>query len=166
MSNAFFRSLTARHVPGTRARGAVPVDGFGEWQPWAIDPAAIESGDPRASVVVLTTSPDRLFESGAWSCTAGRFRLTYGCDEFLHIVEGEARVRRDARWSTLRAGDSAYFPAGLTTTWDVPALVRKVWVMRYPDRSFFGRLARCASLLVRRPSEMAPRIFTTARLRG
>jgi uncharacterized cupin superfamily protein len=116
---------------------------------WAIDPASVEAGDPRASVVVRTTSPDGLFESGLWSCTAGRFRLTYGCDEFVHILEGEVIVHQGGSSKTLRAGDAAYFRAGLETTWEVPTFVRKVWVMRYEQQSLLGRAARKAMHLVR-----------------
>lgn len=145
------------HVHGPEV---FPTRGELDGTPWVIDPSAIEAGSPSARVVVHTTSPDGLLESGLWSCTAGRFRLTYGCDEFVHILDGEVTVHRGDRSETLRAGDAAYFRAGLETTWDVPRFVRKVWVMRYEDRTLLGRLAKRTSHLFRgaKAQLLAPRL--------
>jgi uncharacterized cupin superfamily protein len=49
----------------------------------------------------------------------------------VHILEGEVTIRHDGGPSiTLRAGDTAHFPVGLTTEWLVPQHVRKAFTLR------------------------------------
>lgn len=115
-----------------------------------IEPSWIRSGSPVARAITLTESPDGLLTSGIWDCTAGTFTWIFGSDEIVHILEGEVRVR-DARDGSpthvLVPGSVAYFPAGLETIWDVPAYVKKSFILRAPHRS---KLRRAASFVKNR----------------
>ena len=99
-----------------------------------IDPAWIEEWTPAARGTVLTQSKDRLVSSGFWSCTAGKFRWVFSLDEFVHILEGEVTIREEGGAThTLKAGDVAHFPRGLTTHWHVPKYVKKFFTLRTPE---------------------------------
>ena len=55
----------------------------------------------------------------------------FSWDEFVCILEGEVTIREAGGIShTLKAGDVAHFPRGLTTDWDVPKFVRKFFTLR------------------------------------
>jgi uncharacterized cupin superfamily protein len=83
---------------------------------------------------VLVQSADKLISSGLWECTAGEFRWTFGWDEFVYILEGEVTIREEGGAThTLRPGDFAHFPLGLTTHWHVPKYVKKVFTLRTPE---------------------------------
>ena len=99
-----------------------------------IDPAWIQEGTPTARGTVLTQSKDKLLSSGFWSCTAGKFKWVFSWDEFVHILEGEVTIREEGGTAhTLKAGDVAHFPRGLTTHWHVPKFVRKFFTLRTPE---------------------------------
>jgi uncharacterized cupin superfamily protein len=69
-----------------------------------------------------------------WDCSAGAFRWTFGWDEFIHVLEGEVTIREEGGAThTLRSGDTAHFPRGLTTHWRVPQYVRKAFTIRTPE---------------------------------
>ncbi|MFN0055172.1 MAG: cupin domain-containing protein [Planctomycetales bacterium] len=96
-----------------------------------IEPGWILEGSPRARGTVLLQSADNKVSSGLWECTAGRFRWTFGWDEFVHVLEGEVTIEQEGGAAvTLKAGDSAHFPVGLQTVWQVPRFVRKVFTVR------------------------------------
>jgi hypothetical protein len=99
-----------------------------------IDASCIEEGAPVARVVTLTESPDKRLSSGVWECSAGKFRVTYGLDEVVLVLDGGVTVREDGTGvcHTLGPGDAAYFPMGLVTHWDVRQFVRKFFVVRVP----------------------------------
>lgn len=106
----------------------------GELPPMPIEPTWIESGSPVARGKILVQSADLCLSSGLWECTAGDFRWTFGWDEFVHILEGEVTIREEGgETRTLRAGDIAHFPLGLTTHWHVPRYVKKVFTLRTPQ---------------------------------
>ena len=105
-----------------------------ELPPMPIDPAWIQEGTPTARGTVLTQSKDKLLSSGFWSCTAGKFKWVFSWDEFVYVLEGEVTIREEGGAThTLRAGDVAHFPRGLTTHWHVPKFVRKFFTLRTPD---------------------------------
>ena len=106
----------------------------GELPAMPIEPSWILEGAPEARGTVLLQSADKLVSSGLWSCTAGRFQWTFGWDEFVHVLEGEATITEEGgNTYTLKAGDSAHFPLGLKTEWHVPKYVRKVFTVRTPE---------------------------------
>lgn len=93
--------------------------------------------------------------AGVWDCEAGSFDLTFPFDEFVHILEGEVHVRSEGKERHLRAGDVAFFRAGLPTTWVVKNYVRKMWVHHYPAASLATRIARKLSELAKRAFSLA-----------
>ena len=106
----------------------------GELSDMPIEPSWIEDGDPVARGYVLVQSADKLLSSGLWSCTAGKFRWEFSWDEFVHVLEGEATITEEGGESyTLRAGDTAHFPRGLSTQWHVPDFIRKAFTIRTPE---------------------------------
>jgi uncharacterized cupin superfamily protein len=112
---------------------------------YPIEPSWIEEGAPVARCVTLTKSPDERLSSGMWECSAGRFKWTFWLDEIVHILDGEVTIREEGDGGavyTLRCGDIAYFPLGLTVHWDVPRFVRKFFVVRAPGGNRYVARAR------------------------
>lgn len=61
----------------------------------------------------------------------------------MHILEGEVTIAcADGQTVILRSGDTAYFPAGASTVWDVPEYVRKFATTRIPATDPLSRGAR------------------------
>ncbi len=105
-----------------------------------LNPDWIIEGTPVARTLSLAEASDQGLSCGLWDCTAGTFKFIYSCDEIIHILEGEVTVREGDAELTLRAGDVAYFPAGLTTYWTVPTYVKKFCIFRNAPRSWQYRL--------------------------
>lgn len=102
-----------------------------ELPPMPIEPSWIQEGTPTARGTVLNQSEDKLLSSGYWSCTSGKFKWEFVWDEFVTVLEGEAIIREeDGTTHTLRAGDVAHFPRGMTTYWEVPTFIRKFFTLR------------------------------------
>jgi uncharacterized protein len=103
----------------------------------ALDPAPITpdwivEGKPQARAKELARSEDGTSVVVAWSCTAGRFRWHYSVDETVHVISGEVWItNEDDVERRLGPGDMAFFPAGSTSLWRVPAEVRKLAVCRH-----------------------------------
>jgi uncharacterized cupin superfamily protein len=96
-----------------------------------IDPDWLIEGEPRTRSGWWSGSSDGVDNNYVWDCTAGRFRWYFGCDETVHIIEGEVEVSGDgvpATW--LRAGDAALFRSGTWAVWYVPTYVRKHAILR------------------------------------
>ncbi len=99
-------------------------------------------GAPVSRWVTTITSEDGVIESGVWDSTAGRHDICFDFDEWVHILEGEAHVTAEGQTRTLRAGDVAFFHAGVHMVWDVPKYVRKVWVQRHRRPGLLSRAAK------------------------
>jgi uncharacterized cupin superfamily protein len=111
-----------------------------DFQPSPLEPGWITEGTPTARSLTLAEAADGLLSCGLWDCTAGKFRYYYGCDEIIHILEGEAVVRDSSGEHTLRPGDVVYFPKGMTAFWTVPNYVRKFCIHRSRETSFLGKI--------------------------
>lgn len=99
--------------------------------PAPIRPGWILDGQPRARAKALASSRDGLSRSALWDCTAGRFEWHFGADETVHILQGEVIVTcPTGTTTTLRTGDVAYFPAGISSVWHVPVYVKKLAILR------------------------------------
>jgi uncharacterized cupin superfamily protein len=123
-------------------------------RPLPIDPTWVKKGAPVARSVTLSKSPDGLLTAGLWDCTAGTFTWIFRRDEIVHIVEGEVRVHEGPTTHVLVPGCVAHFPCGLETVWEVPAYVKKAFVLRAPTPSALDRMvaalrARIAVLIRR-----------------
>lgn len=76
-------------------------------------------------------SPDRLRELGVedwpiWGTGVSRFPWTYDEQETCYVLAGEVVVTPDGGEPvTVKAGDLATFPAGMSCTWDVRRPIRK-----------------------------------------
>lgn len=121
-----------------------------------IEPSWIIAGDPRTRALELSRSDDNVALTWTWDCTAGTFRWFFEMDETVQILEGACVVTDSAGCVfELKAGDSAYFPAGHWTVWHVDDYVRKVAFCRLPMptlATLFARLQRKMSYLAgRRP---------------
>lgn len=61
-----------------------------------------------------------------WTCDASEFPWTYDDKETCLILEGEVIVTPDGGESiTVKAGDLAVFPAGMSCRWNVVKPIRK-----------------------------------------
>jgi uncharacterized protein len=106
--------------------------------PYALDPAPIPEGwilegSPEARGKILSCSSDEMAFTVMWDCTAGRFNWFYDIDETVCIMEGSVTVRDAAGYgTTLKAGDTFFFPAGTRFHWTVTRSVRKVAFIHIP----------------------------------
>lgn len=121
-----------------------------------IAPSSILDGQPVARSRCLLQADDERFSMTLWDCTAGRFHWAYGCDEMVHVVEGEVIVEDEqGRRRTLRAGDVALFQAGTRAVWEVPEYVRKVATHRVRRSPLSVRILRRLRRAIGRPSRPA-----------
>lgn len=111
-----------------------------KFEPSPLDPTWVTEGTPAPRGLTLTKSSDDMLSCGLWDCGVGKFKFHYFCDEIVHILEGEVIVQEPGAEYTLRAGDVAYFPEGLTTHWTVPNYVRKFCIHRCTKRTLLGRI--------------------------
>jgi len=96
-----------------------------------IEAAWILEGNPIARGKVLLQSDDKRFSTGLWECSEGKFQWIFGWDEFVSIMEGEVTIRQEnGPTVTLKAGDTAFFPEGLQTEWNVTKKIRKTFTVR------------------------------------
>lgn len=103
-----------------------------EMRPAPINPEWILVGTPEARAAELSHSRDGDAFTCLWECSAGTFRWRFDCDETVHILDGDVHIYWNGDKHFLRAGDTAYFPAGSIATWQVNHHVRKVAFLRLP----------------------------------
>ena len=114
-------------------------------RPAPINPDWILSGNPIARATTLAIARDRTLSCAVWECHAGSFKWVFGLDEIIQILEGEVVIEEQnagRKVHTLRAGDTAFFPDGLTTHWTVSKYVKKFAIHRTIPRSIIWRLKR------------------------
>ncbi|MTI43454.1 hypothetical protein JM93_03878 [Roseibium hamelinense] len=95
--------------------------------PAPINPNWILEGSPDAYCANMTGANRGWTSTDHWSCTAGKFRWHYGCDEAVMFLEGEAFITDAAgvRYHA-RPGICLFFPVGTSAVWEVPEYVRKI----------------------------------------
>jgi len=116
-----------------------------DFQPCPINPDWILEGNPIARATTLAIAGDKTLSCAVWECHAGRFKWVYGLDEIVQILEGEVVIEEQnagRKVHTLRAGDTAFFPDGLTTHWTVIKYVKKFAIHRNIRRSILWRAKR------------------------
>jgi uncharacterized cupin superfamily protein len=104
-------------------------------------PTVAGAQGPKTRTVQPIASADGRVTTGLWDSQAGVFEVKFGCDEVVHILDGEVHVTSNGAVQTLHPGDVAFFRKGLTTTWDVPRYVRKVWFHRNTKPTIRKRVA-------------------------
>ena len=84
--------------------------------------------DPGGQFTAYTA--DGRGSAGFWSCGTGRYEFYFDYDEFIYIVHGEMRVTDKATGATyaLVDGDTAHFPSGVTTIWEITRPLTKYFV--------------------------------------
>ena len=128
----------------------------------AVNPATVElssspfpeewvlEGAPQARATAIAHSRDGAMTVIAWSCTKGRFRWHYQVDEMAHILSGEVVITdQTGAERRLAAGDTAFFPAGSTSVWQVREDVRKIAVCRLAMPKPLGFALRAWNKLIR-----------------
>ncbi len=114
-------------------------------QPAPINPDWILEGDPIAKATTLAIATDNTLSCAVWECSAGKFKWVFGLDEIVQILEGEVVIEEQnpgRKVHTLRAGDIALFPDGLTAHWTVTKYVKKFAIHRTIPRSIAWRAKR------------------------
>jgi hypothetical protein len=111
---------------------------------WIVD------GTPLARNRVLAPGTDRSSWTMLWDCTAGTFDWHYSFDETVHVIEGGVTVT-DANGvsRTLKAGDMAFFPAGVSARWHVDHYIRKVAFCQQPAPAILSLMPRIARKIAR-----------------
>jgi uncharacterized protein len=135
-------ALIGRPSPAASAGDAMPsfsVDDAGLQNATAEAPKD-QPGAPAMRWVKPIHSHDDRVTCGVWDCQAGVFNVDFKCDEVVHILEGEVTVRSQGSARTLRPGDVAFFRTGLSTTWEVPRYVRKLWFHHFPKPTLRERV--------------------------
>jgi uncharacterized cupin superfamily protein len=95
-----------------------------------IEAKDIVSGNPVATAHVMHSDADGKYATGIWACGTGTFHWTFGHDEFIYVLEGEAVITYDSGQKIpIRAGDVVYFPKG-RTTWKILKPIKKVFAVR------------------------------------
>ncbi len=95
-----------------------------------LPPHEILDGVPDARGLFTAESADGGASAGFWGCDVGRYEFAFDYDEFVYLIAGEVTVTQvgsDRHW-TLRAGDTAHFPQGITTIWEVTRRITKYFV--------------------------------------
>ncbi len=71
-----------------------------------------------------------VYDWPVWSKEVSEFPWRYEARETCYILEGEVVVTPDdGKPVTIRKGDLAIFPAGLSCTWDIKASIKKHYDM-------------------------------------
>jgi hypothetical protein len=87
---------------------------------------------------------------GIWECSPGRWQRTIMQEEFAHFVSGSARfIPAEGEPIDIHAGDTIWFPANSTGTWEIKENVRKVYVII--DRPNFWRKLKTALRTIAEP---------------
>ena len=89
------------------------------------------NGTPTARSKILVRSRDWTSSVVVWDCTAGSFRWTYGQDETIFVISGDAfLLLENGEERRFGAGEVGFFPAGVTCNWRIAEHIRKVAVLR------------------------------------
>src|SRR4026209_1662009 len=94
----------------------------------------ILEGEPHAGGQFTAKSADGNASAGFWSCDVGRYQFHFDYDEFIYLVRGEVIVTDLATGTsqTINEGDTAFFPQGVTTIWQITRRMTKYFVARSP----------------------------------
>lgn len=96
----------------------------------AVDKDRVLAGNPRAAHAVLHASASGEFFTGVYECTPGKWKVSYGEDEFCTLIEGRVRLTNEAgEAQEFAAPDSFTIPAGYAGTWESLTPVRKFFAI-------------------------------------
>lgn len=87
-------------------------------------------GNPQTTTHNFFTSSDQRFFAGVWESTAGKWRVNYSEQEFVHMLAGEAILSDEqGNAERVKAGDSFVVPAGFKGSWESLGQVRKLYAI-------------------------------------
>jgi uncharacterized protein len=95
----------------------------------------ILEGQPDARAMFTAESADQGASAGFWSCDVGRYQFVFDYDEFIYLIDGEVIVTQvppTGKPLVLTPGDTAHFPQGTTSIWQVTRRMTKYFVARAP----------------------------------
>jgi uncharacterized cupin superfamily protein len=95
----------------------------------------ILEGIPDARAMFTANTADQGACAGFWSCDVGRYEFVFDYDEFIYVIDGEVVVTEAApstRTHVLKPGDTAHFPRGVTTIWQITRRMTKYFVACAP----------------------------------
>lgn len=92
----------------------------------------ILEGTPNAGGQFTATTADDQVTAGFWSCDVGRYEFVFDYDEFVYVIRGAMTVTVHGTGAVheLAEGDTAHFPQGVTTTWQITRPLTKYFVAR------------------------------------
>lgn len=96
-----------------------------------LPPEEILEGTPNARLLLTADVGERGASAGFWSCDVGRYEFAFDYDEFIYVVEGEVAItdcRPGGPTRTLGPGDTAHFPTGCKTIWQITKKLTKYFV--------------------------------------
>ena len=87
-------------------------------------------GTPQTTTHNFFESPDKRFFAGIWESTAGKWKVNYAEQEFVHMLAGEAILSDEqGNAERVKAGDSFVVPAGFKGSWESLGQVRKLYAI-------------------------------------
>lgn len=93
-------------------------------------PSNIISGNPSTKLQNYYTDATGQFFSGIWESSPGKWRVTYGEEEFCAILAGKAILTdADGVAQTFVTGDAFIIPKGFTGSWETIEAVKKWYVI-------------------------------------
>lgn len=93
------------------------------------------AGNPRQKISNHFSDSSNQFFAGVWSSTRGKWRVSYGENEFCHILAGRvALTGENGERSEFAAGDSFVVPAGFAGTWETLEDCRKLYAIFEPQK--------------------------------
>ncbi|MES2883727.1 MAG: cupin domain-containing protein [Pseudomonadota bacterium] len=103
-----------------------------------VNSAWVLEGTPRLQTTHFFKTSDGKISAGLWEATGpAKFEWHYGTDETVLVLEGGAKLTYNGTTREVGPGQSIYFPAKAVVVWEVPARIKKTWVLHEP-----GRVAR------------------------
>ena len=122
-------------VPGPTVPFVVSRDANEGLEPAPLPADWLHGGSPTPRMRFTAMGADGATASGIWACNAGVFTFVYDFDEWVHIISGSVTIEAGPFCKQLRAGSTAFFPRGLSTTWHVEDHVHKFFVQRNPPKA-------------------------------
>jgi uncharacterized cupin superfamily protein len=94
---------------------------------------AMNSSQQKQQIKVTKPSPDEIAKMqiktwSTWGCGVSKFPWTYGDTETAFMIAGEVTITptdSEVRPVTLKPGDLAVFPSGMSCQWDVISPIEK-----------------------------------------
>ena len=102
-------------------------------KPEAGRPDNILAGNPTTTTHNYFTEPSGCFFSGIWESTPGKWSCDYSENEFVYLIEGEARLTdAEGHTETFGPGSAFLIPAGFKGSWETLETLKKYYAIYQP----------------------------------